>query len=218
MQNLVIFGDTQFAERIYKYIKIEQAFNVLAFTQEADFINRVSIDGLPVVPYEELRGKYSDFSMLIAIGYERMNELRRQIYTMCKNDGYQIATLISRTAVVYADSIGEGTIILPSVHIGPDCQIGKCNFFESASVLSHDNILGDFNFVSTNVVLGGFAKVGNNCFLGLHSTIKNDIVIDDFSFIGSSANILISTCCTGGVFVGNPARCLKHRNSKEIKI
>ena len=32
MQNLVIFGDTQFAERIYKYIKIEQAFNVLAFT------------------------------------------------------------------------------------------------------------------------------------------------------------------------------------------
>ncbi len=218
MQNLVIFGDTQFAERIYQYIKIEQAFNVLAFTQEANFINRDFIHAIPVVPYEELRDKYSDFSILIAIGYDRMNELRRQIYTMCKNDKYKIATFISRTAIVYADSIDEGTIILPSVHIGPGCQIGKCNFFESASVLSHDNIIGAFNFVSTNVVLGGFAKVGNNCFLGLHSTIKNDIIIDDFSLVGSCANVLLSTNCTGGVFVGNPAKRLECRNSKEIKI
>lgn len=55
MQDIVIFGDSQYAERIYTYIRAENRLNVLAFTNERKFITRKSIFGIPVVPFENLR-------------------------------------------------------------------------------------------------------------------------------------------------------------------
>lgn len=40
MRNLIIFGDTPFAERLFKYIKFEGKDKVIAFTQEKNFISK----------------------------------------------------------------------------------------------------------------------------------------------------------------------------------
>lgn len=97
--------------------------------------------------------------------------------------------------------------------MGPGCKIGKGNYLESSVVLSHDNELGDFNFLSTNTVLGGFSKVESNCFFGLHSTIKNDVAIASDNLFGSAVNVLTSVVNQGGVFVGSPARQLIGKES-----
>ena len=217
MKNYIIFGDTSFAERLAKYILFEKQDNIVCFTQEDAFCSRDTILGFPVIPLNKLRENVKvDFEILIAIGYAKMNNLRRQLYNILINAGFKIGTWISNKAIVYSDKIGEGTIVLPGVVIGPDCQIGKCNFFESSVVLSHDNQIGDFNFFSTKSVLGGSASVGNHCFLGLHSTIKNGIEIADLTLIGAGANVLTMTE-SGGVYVGNPAKKLLHK-SIETKI
>ena len=54
MRNLVIFGDTQYAERLYKYIVLEGVDRVIAFTQEKNFVSRKSIQGIPVMNFGEL--------------------------------------------------------------------------------------------------------------------------------------------------------------------
>lgn len=219
MRNLVIFGDTHFAERLFKYINIEQIDRVVAFTQEEKYIVRSDIQGVPVIPFERLYSAINnDFSIIIGIGYSKMNSIRSGVYYNCKQQGYNVASYISSKALVYSDDIGEGCFVCPGAIIGPDVQLGVCNYMESGVIMSHDNRLGNFNFISTNAVFGGFTKVGNNCFFGLHCTIKDNIVISDNNLIGSSANVLKSINSTGGVIVGNPANRLENKMSNDIKL
>ena len=219
MENIVIYGETEFAERIFSYIKFENAANVLAFTNAKNFKEKDCIQGVPVIAFEDLYKEFSgvEFKILIAIGYAQMNNVREKIYKECKDSGYNIATYISKTAILYSQNIEEGCILMPNVYIGPNCRIGKCNIIASSCCLSHDNKLGDFNFISSSVVFGGHSKVGSNCFIGLNCTIRDSITVEDYSLIGSASNLLKSTekC---GVYVGNPAHKLEGKKSNETKV
>ena len=103
MRNLIIFGDTPFAERLFKYISIEAKDKVIAFTQEKSFVSRKEIQGVPVVPFEELDEHFNEeFEIIIGIGYTQMNQLKKRIYNMCKERKYKIETYISTNAIVYS--------------------------------------------------------------------------------------------------------------------
>lgn len=218
MRNLVIFGDTPFAERLFKYIHIEAKDRVIAFTQERDYITQNTLQGLPVLPFEDLGELEQEFEIILGIGYTKMNLLKAQIYSMCESKGYKVATYISSNAVVYTDEIQDGCFIAPGALVGPGCKLGKGNYLASSVVLSHDNTFGNFNFLSTNAVFGGFSRVEDHCFFGLHSTIKDDVIVASHSLIGSAANVLQSIPQMGMVFVGNPARPLKGKESLTTKI
>lgn len=219
MENVVIYGETAFAERIYSYIKFEKSMNVIAFTNAKAFKEKDSIQGIPVIAFEELNEKLGskDFGILIAVGYVQMNNIRKKIYKECKDAGHRIATYISQASTLYSDDIGEGCIIMPNVYIGPGVKIGKCNIFESSTCLTHDNLIGDFNFISTNCTFGGNAIVKNFCFIGLNATIKSSITIADYSLLGMGCvqNKGTDPLC---VYVGNPSRKLENRSSLDTKI
>lgn len=219
MRNLIIFGDTPFAERLYKYISIEGRDKVIAFTQEKEYISHQELQGLRVVPFETLRESFSDdFEIVVGIGYTKMNQLKKRLFEMCVANGYKVATYISTNALVYTDDVQAGCFIAPGAVVGPGCKLGYGNYLESSVVLSHDNELGNFNFLSTNAVFGGFSKVEDNCFFGLHSTIKDNVMISSNNLFGSSVNVLKSISYTGGVFVGNPARQLVEKESDKTLI
>lgn len=199
MRNLIIFGDTTFAERLFKYISFEGRDKVIAFTQEQNFISKRELQGLPVIPFEELETLNLDFEIVIGIGYTQMNQLKKKVYDLCKSKGYKVATYISTNAIVYTNDIQEGCFLAPGAVVGPGCKLGKANFLGSSVVLSHDNEIGDFNFISTNAVFGGFSKVKDNCFFGLHCTIKDGIDIASNNLFGSAANVLMSINIPGGI-------------------
>lgn len=217
MSNIVVFGDSTFAERLAKYILLEKKDRLLCFTQEDAFCSRDTILSLPVVPLSALRNYIKvEFEIVLAVGYTQMNGLREKLYNMLVDAGFKIGKWISTNAMVYSNYIGEGTIILPNVVIGPGCQIGKCNFFASSVSLSHDNTVGDFNFFSTGVVVGGSSEIKNHCFLGLNSTIKSSICLYDYTLLGAATNLLKSTN-EFDVYIGNPAQKMEHK-SIEVKI
>lgn len=219
MKQYVIFGDSAFAERIYKYIQCEGIHKVLCFTNEEKFIAKERMDSLDVVPFEHLSERYdkNTFEILVCIGYANMNKLREKIYCLCKSAGYKIGTWISSTVLLYSEDIAEGNIIMPGVLIGPTTKVGKCNIIASRVCISHDSIIGNFNFISSATVLGGFANIENNTFIGLNVTIRDGISIRDFSLIGSGSNVLNTTDATS-VYVGNPANKIGNRNSITTKI
>lgn len=219
MRNFIILGDTPFAERLYYYISLEGVDNVVAFTQESNFISQKKLQGLPVLPLEDLCSYFNnEFEIILGIGYTKMNSLKKRLYDLCLDKGYKIGTYISVKAVSYTNNIGEGCFLAPGCIVGPGCSLGVGNYLESAVVLSHDNVFGDFNFISTNAVFGGFSRVGSFCFFGLHSTIKDHVIIVDNNLIGASTNVLQSIPDKGGVFVGNPARQLSNKDSNTLRI
>ena len=219
MKRYIIFGDTAFAERIYKYICHEGLCKVLCFTNEKRFLTRETVAGLDVVPFEELSERYDKktFEILVCIGYADMNRLREKICSMCKDAGYNLGTWISSTATLYSHNIGEGCIIMPNVYVGPNCNIGIGNIIAACTCISHDNNIGNYNFISSNVVFGGHSIVCNNSFIGLACVIRDGISVNDYSLIGSATNLLSSTD-SEGVYVGNPARKLKNKSSLSTKI
>lgn len=218
MRNLIIFGDTPFSERLFKYIEFEGKDRVIAFTQEKNYISKFKLHGLPVLAFEELKSVNQDFEIILGIGYTRMNKLKQKIYCMCKRNDYKVATYISTNALVYTKDIQDGCFIAPGVLVGPGCIIGAGNYLASSVVLSHDNILGNFNFLSTNAVFGGFSKVEDNCFFGLNSTIKDGIIIASNTLVGAAANVLRTISSVGGVYVGNPARQLLEKESDKTLV
>lgn len=224
MENYIIFGDSTFAERMYSYIMYENIANVIAFTQEKNFIQRDYIDGIKVIPFEELEPS-NDFSFLIGIGYSKMNTLREKIYELLKKHNFKIGKYISKNAKIYIkdEKIGEGSFLCPNVFIGPNCLIGRCNFFEAGVILAHDNCVGDFNYFSVGAIIAGDSIIENNCFLGSNCTVIDDILIKNKTLIGSGANIIkfnyaYEQSDGGGVFVGNPAKILAGKNAMETKI
>lgn len=219
MKNIVIYGETDFAVRIYSYIKLENCMNVLAFTNAKAFKEKDTIQNIPVIAFEDLYEKLGnvEFSILIAIGYVQMNNIRKKIYKECKDAGHHIATFISKTSTLYSENIGEGCIIMPNVYIGPNCEIGKCNIIASCTCLSHDNNIGDFNFISSNAIFGGHSTVCNNNFIGLGCIIRDGIKLHNYSLIGSGTNLLSSTE-PEGIYVGNPAYKLVGKSSLRTKI
>lgn len=219
MENIVIYGETAFAERIYSYIKFENVMNVLSFTNAKAFKEKEAIQDVPVIAFEELgeRFKGIEFSILIAVGYVQMNNIRKKIYDECKEAGYRIATYISKTTTLYSNDIGEGCIIMPNVYVGSNCRIGTGNIIASCTCLSHDNSIGDFNFISSNAIFGGHSTVCNNCFIGLGSVIRDGITINNYSLVGSATNLMTSTD-PEGIYVGNPSHKLEGKKSLNTKI
>ena len=218
MKDIVIYGDSSFSERMAFFVTFEQQGNIVAYTNKRDFITRESINGVPVIPYDELDSRIdkSNVEVLIAIGYTKMNYYREEIYKDLKKKGYKVATFISMNSILYTNSIGEGTIILPDVYVGPNVKHGVCKYLAASVKISHDSIIGDYNFLSTNVVMGGYANIENSCFIGLNATIRHDITLASKTFIGSGGNLLCSTeenC----IYVGNPAKKLD-KKSTDVKI
>lgn len=70
----------------------------------------------------------------------------------------------------------KGALLLLGAIIGPGCKLGFGNYMESAAVLSHDNEMGDFKYVSTNAIFGGFSKIEDNCFLGCIVLLRRELL------------------------------------------
>lgn len=214
-RNLIIYGDSAFAERIAAYVQIEARDRVVAFTIERAYQKRERIKQWKVIPFEDLSSHYvaDEVEILLGIGYSQMNDVRELVYNKCVAAGYKVGSYISTRATLYSHHVGEGCIMLPGAFIGPDCVLGKCNFIDPDVCFTHDIRVGDFNFFSANVVSGGFVEIQNHCFVGLRVTLKNNISISDYSLLGSCTNVVKSIDKPHGVWVGNPARALEGKTA-----
>ncbi len=215
-KKFVIYGDTHFAEELYQIITLEGLDQVIAFTNNKDYMTRTSLQGLRVIPFDGLKASLNDsFELLLAFGYSKMNKIREKVYNECREIGMKVGKYVSTRAICYADSIGEGSLIWPNAYIGPGVVIGHCNIIHAGCICSHDNRVGDFNFFAPGSVLGGYACVENYCFVGMNSTIHNGVYLKDLTIIGSAANMLHSSE-ENRCYVGNPANIIEKQSIEII--
>jgi len=151
--------------------------------------------GLPIVAFEDLSKIYSpnDYSILLSVGFKKVNNLRSSIYRSAKSQGYSIASYISRKAIIQTNQIGEGNIIFEGSIIGPYCKIGVGNIIRSGANISHDCEMGNFNYIAPSACIAGNVIIGNNTFIGVNSTVRNEIFLADYTVIGAAAYVNRST-------------------------
>lgn len=179
----------------------------------------VSISGLPVVPFEKIESVYppDTYDMMFAIGYKRMNTVRKSRMEAAIAKGYRIASYIHPSALIQTNDIGIGNLIFENVTIGDKVHIGDGNIFYPVAHIAHDTSIGNYNFFTVSSVVAGNVEIGNCCVFGANSTIKNGICIADSTLVGAGAYISANTE-EGSVYVPQRSFKLEGKSSFDFEI
>ena len=78
MDKILVYGNGNIAKVLYYFLK--KQFDVVGFTVDKKHILENSIEGLPLVAFENVQEKFevSKYKMIIAIGYIQMNNIREK--------------------------------------------------------------------------------------------------------------------------------------------
>jgi sugar O-acyltransferase (sialic acid O-acetyltransferase NeuD family) len=196
MKRVVLFGDGATGRLAQFFLTHDSPHEVVAFTVDGAHIRADTVLGLPVVPFEEIQTLYpaDDFSMFIAVGYERINKFRESKYYEAKELGYDLVTYLSSKATWWpGTSFGDNCFIMEHSVIQPFVTIGNNVVMWSGCHINHDSVIQDHCFLSSNVVVAGSSTIEPNCFLGMHATIRNGITIARECVIGAGCLIMKDT-------------------------
>ena len=201
---LVIVGAGDLAQLAHYYFSNDgQA--IAAFTVDRAFIENDEFCGLPVIAFEDVADRFSPAThdMFVAVGYSKLNELRKQKYLAGRALGYVMRSYISPKATVLNDGqIGDNCFILEDNTIQPFSQIGNNVTLWSGNHVGHHAVIADHCFISSHVVISGRVRIGEACFIGVNAMLRDHIQVGDRCVIGAGA-LLLEDAAAEGVYIGN---------------
>lgn len=215
-RKLVILGDSAFAEVAYEYFTHDSDYEVVGFSVESAYLQRESLFGLPVVPFESIVDRFppDEVEFYAALVYSQLNRLRTRLYEAAKAKGYRPASYISKKAFVWPNvQVGEHCFIFEDNTVQPFATIGDNVVLWSGNHIGHHSTIENHCFVSSHVVLSGFGRVGSSSFLGVNASIANNVTIGADNWIGPGVTITADTA-DKAMYRGEqplPAKASTHR-------
>ena len=210
-RNLIIVGDSAFAEIAYEYFTHDSPYEVVAFAVEREFLTKDSLFGLPVVPLDEVTQRYApvDHDFFAALVYTQMNRLRTRLYKQVKAMGYVPASYVSSRAFVWPNvQLGEHCFIFEDNTVQPFVAIGDNVVLWSGNHIGHHSRIKDNCFIASHVVVSGFCTIGENCFVGVNATFGNNLEVGDDCLVGAGAliarDVPADTLIKGNLATGTP--------------
>jgi len=215
---LIINGTTKFSSMIAELVEMEGLAKVVAYTTKKSLIDKPTLGGKEVVPFEELNDRFDKKAVRIlnTIGYSKMNTIRERVNDEIASVEIQPFSYISTRAFIAKstdDLLTSGCIIMPNVFIGSNVQIGESTVIYSNCSLTHDIVIGNNSFLGSGCVIGGNVTIGKNSFIGMNSTIKNRVSLGAFTLVGCGSNVINTYADERCVIVGNPAKVLMGKDS-----
>ncbi len=207
---IVIFGTLRSASLARFCLTHDSPFKVAAFTVDTAYAHAETHEGLPLIPFETLESQFGpeDCRLLIPMGYQGINGVRRARYEDGKRRGYSFASYISSRASTWPDLVvGDNVLIYEHAIIQPFCRIGNNTIIRSGAHVSHHCEVADHAFVAAEVAMGGEGHIGEQAFVGVGAVLRDRIRIAPRSFIGAGA-VVVNDTEADGAYVGNPARKL----------
>ena len=204
MKPLVIFGSGDIAQLAHHYFSTDSDYDIVAFTVDAEFIEDSEYCGLPVVPFENLTSSYppNSYDLFIAVGYSKLNSIRKAKFLAAKEKGYSLASYISsRASILNDENIGENCFIFEDNTIQPFVTIGNNVTLWSGNHIGHHTVIHDHTFIASHVVVSGGVKIGEQCFIGVNATLRDHITIGVRCVIGAGA-LMLADAEPEGVYNG----------------
>ncbi|HIA11642.1 MAG TPA: acetyltransferase [Flavobacteriales bacterium] len=203
-KRLIIFGLGDIAQLAHFYFSTDSEYQVVAFTVDATYIEKPTFCGLPVVAFEEVIKHYPPESndFFVALGYSKLNLVRKDKYLAAKSLGYRFANFISSHATVLNDErIGENCLIFEDNTIQPFVTVGNNVTLWSGNHVGHHSLIKDHTFIASHVVISGGVEIGEQCFIGVNATLRDHIKVGDKCVIGAGT-LLLTDAEPEGVYIG----------------
>src|SRR5262249_44411276 len=155
-KDLVIVGDSAFAEVAYEYFTHDSPYRVAGFAVERDFLKQDCLFGLPVVALEDVERHFPPTSHAahVAVVYTQLNRLRARLAANVKARGYALASYVSSRAFVWGNVVlGEHCFVFENNVIQPFARIGDNVVLWSGNHVGHHSVIEENCFVSSHVVI-----------------------------------------------------------------
>lgn len=187
LEKLILIGAHEVAREVRCFVEKYSLYEIVGYSVHRKFIKENTIDGLPVIPLEELDNfiNRKTTKVFISISWgQRLNQVRKDIFNDLKAKGYSFANIIAPQAVIHTDKIGEGNWFHEYCYIGHQTVIGDNNDFRPFSTIGHYTNVGSHNHFS-KCTIGGIVCIGDCNFIGMQAIVYNRIMIGTKNFIGA---------------------------------
>lgn len=218
---LVVFGAAEIAELAKFYFEHDSDYRVIAFTVDDDHVKADTFEGLPVVPFSEVAGRYppAGHEMHVGLSYAKLNRVRQEKYEQAKAAGYSLASYVCTRSVTWPGlSVGDNCFILENQTIQPGVRIGNNVMLWSGNHIGHCTVIADHTYLASHVVLSGHCNIGQRCFFGVNATVKDFTTIGNDCFVAMDASVT-KDMAEGSVALGTPAEVYdsEDRRAKALK-
>lgn len=189
---VIIWGNSDFAELVYNYIKEDNNYEIIAFCADDKYVKTDAFCSLPLIPFSNL-SKFppSEYMFLIAVGYAKINSVRKEIFERLKNLGYKFVSYVHPSNIISENvQVGQNCILFENNIIQKFVSIEDNVFIWSNSFVGHNSSIKQHSFIAASTTIGGYSEIGEESFVGLNTTIKDKIKIGKKCLIGAGAIIL----------------------------
>lgn len=168
--------------------------------------------GVKRMPFSEFQQTFSieNSEIVIALG-ETIH--KATLYSKVKHAGYQLGTVIHKSAWISPTAIlGDGIVLRSGVVINADAQIGNNVTIQENSCVGHDVIIGSHCQIAGLVLIGGHTEIGETTYIGINVSIKDRMKIGSNSVVGMGS-VVLRDIPDNVTAIGNPARVAQIRNN-----
>jgi len=143
-------------------------------------------------------------NFFIAVGD---NGLRSKIFTNLQQKQLMPVNAIHPAAVVdaWATIAQHGVMIAAHVTINPLASIATGAICNTACIVEHECVVGEFAHIGPGAVLCGNVKIGAGTFVGANAVIKQGITVGKNAIIGAGA-VVVKDVRDNITVIGVPAR------------
>jgi len=163
----------------------------------AGIVDKIGGNRNPVLGYEvlgndddlpELLKKYP--IALITVGQIKSADLRLNLFSLLKEIGTQIPTVLSPNAYISKHAkLQEGTIVMHGAIINAGSSIGDNCIINTQALIEHDVLVESHCHISTGVKVNGGAFIGKGTFVGSGTVIHEGVQIGEKCVIAAGSNI-----------------------------
>lgn len=224
MQNLVIVGISDTADRIIRFVERYHLFHVLGCTVNKEYMPKTGMaivggQERKVYPLEEL-DQYIDKEndlLFVAVLWNRLNADRRKLYQKVKDMGYKLANIVSPTASVRGEIKGDNCWICDGVVIQEHVIVGSDVFIMDNALIGHRSMVQSHVFVAIRATICGYITIGEQSYIGANSTVFDEVKIGKKCLIGGATIVKRNVPDFSVVKVPNDTMVIKQYSEEVIE-
>ncbi len=206
-KNLIIYGDSSYAEMIAHYFQTDSEYRVVAFCADKAYRTKEEIDGLPVVDLEEIEDHFSpkNHSIFAAIGYKSVRT-HKVLFEKIAQLSFPVASYISSKAIVDPScKVGINCLILPGSILEPYTIVEENCFINSGAIVCHNAYIEGHTILASGSLVGGYTTVGESSLIGFNATIAELLEVESETLLGAGS-LLLKNTDKHTMYVGSPAK------------
>lgn len=160
-------------------------------------------DDLPLL----LQEGWSD--AFITVGSVGHTTLRRKLFSLIKELGFSIPSIIDPTAVIArGTTICDGSFIGKRAVVNTGTKIGECTIINSGAIIEHDCKIDEFAHISPGATLCGQVIVGKDSHIGAGTVVRQGICIGSKTLVGAGS-VVVKDIPNDVKAFGNPCRVVE---------